>query len=61
MSLLYVYQENAQRAMFRSRQRHSQSTALANDSARLKSTKTLLTQRETAKTLQQTVPMSITD
>ena len=49
--------------MFRSRQRHSQSTALANDSARLKSIKALLTQRETAKIShsQQTVPMSITD
>ena len=47
--------------MFRSRQRHSQSTALAKDSARLKSTKALLTQREKAKTSQQTVPKSITD
>ena len=47
--------------MFRSRQWRSQSTALANDSARLESTKALLTQRETAKTSQQTVPMSITD
>ena len=43
------------------RQRRSQSTALTNDSAHLKSRKALLTQRETAKTSQQTLPMSITD
>jgi len=61
MSLYMCTKKTRNERMFGSRQLRSQSTALANDSARLKSTKALLTQRETAKTFQQTVPMSITD